>query len=80
MIDVPLFGRLSASSLGLPLFTVAVGLVDGFNPCAMWVLLFLLSILVNLKNRAKILAVAGVFVLVHQGSMSAGLQDVEMPV
>ena len=63
-IDVPLFGRLSASSLGLPLFTVAVGLVDGFNPCAMWVLLFLLSILVNLKSRTKILAVAGVFVLI----------------
>ena len=53
-----------ASELGFPLFTVAVGLVDGFNPCAMWVLLFLLSILVNLKSRAKILAVAGTFVLI----------------
>lgn len=63
-IDLPLFGLLSASGLGLPLFTIAVGLVDGFNPCAMWVLLFLLSILVNLKDRWKILAVAGVFVLI----------------
>lgn len=63
-INVPVLGRLSLSHLGLPLFTVAVGLVDGFNPCAMWVLLFLLSILVNLKSRLKILAVAGVFVLI----------------
>ncbi len=63
-IELPFFGRLNADSLGLPLFTVAVGLVDGFNPCAMWVLLFLLSILVNLKDRWKILAVAGSFVLI----------------
>jgi hypothetical protein len=63
-IDLPVFGRVSRRSLGLPLFTVAVGLVDGFNPCAMWVLLFLLSILVNLHNRWKILAVAGTFVAI----------------
>jgi hypothetical protein len=63
-IEVPLFGRLSASKLGLPLFTLAIGLIDGFNPCAMWVLLFLLSILVNLKDRQRILAIAGTFVIV----------------
>jgi hypothetical protein len=63
-LELPLLGRLSASELGLPLFTVAVGLVDGFNPCAMWVLLFLLSILVNLRDRGRILAVAGTFVVI----------------
>lgn len=61
-IDLPVFGRLRVSSLGLPLFTVTIGLVDGFNPCAMWVLVFLLSVLVNLHSRWKILAVAGTFV------------------
>lgn len=63
-IELPLLGRLSARQLGLPLFTVAVGLIDGFNPCAMWVLLFLLSVLVNLHSRWKILAVAGTFVAI----------------
>ena len=63
-IQVPLLGRLRVSELGLAGFTLAVGLIDGFNPCAMWVLLFLLSILVNLRQRARILAVAGTFVLV----------------
>jgi len=63
-IALPLFGRLNVSDIGMPLFTIAVGLVDGFNPCAMWVLLFLLSILVNLRDRVRILAVAGTFVLV----------------
>jgi hypothetical protein len=63
-IDVPWFGRLDARRLGMPLFTLAIGLVDGFNPCAMWVLLLLLSILVNLRDRTRILAIAGTFVLV----------------
>lgn len=63
-VPLPVFGRVNAKELGLPVFTIAIGLVDGFNPCAMWVLLFLLSILVNLRSRAKILAVAGTFVLI----------------
>lgn len=57
-------GQLSASRLGLPLFTLALGLLDGFNPCAMWVLLFLLSLLVHWRDRARLALVAGTFVVV----------------
>ncbi|MCP9860847.1 MULTISPECIES: glutaredoxin family protein [unclassified Cyanobium] len=57
-------GRLSVDGLGLPLFTLAMGLLDGFNPCAMWVLLFLLSLLVHWQNRRRMALVAGTFVLV----------------
>lgn len=63
-IETGLFGTLSVANLGLPLFTLAVGLLDGFNPCAMWVLLFLLSMLVRLKDRMRMLLIAGTFVLV----------------
>jgi hypothetical protein len=70
-IDLPWLGRIQASTLGLPLFTIAVGLVDGFNPCAMWVLLFLLSVLVNLHSRWKILAVAGTFVVISAAAYFA---------
>lgn len=63
-IRVPVFGKLNLNQLGMPAFTFLVGLVDGFNPCAMWVLLFLLSVLVNLKSRIKMLAVAGTFVVI----------------
>jgi len=63
-IESALFGTLSASRLGLPLFTLALGLLDGFNPCAMWVLLFLLSLLVRLQDRRRMALVAGTFVLV----------------
>ncbi len=64
VIDLPFFHRVDVAELGLPLFTLCVGLVDGFNPCAMWVLVFLLSVLVNLKSRSKLLAVAGTFVFI----------------
>lgn len=57
-------GRLSVAGLGLPLFTLVMGLLDGFNPCAMWVLLFLLSLLVHWRIRRRMALVAGTFVLV----------------
>ena len=57
-------GELRVTDLGLPLFTITIGLLDGFNPCAMWVLLFLLSLLVNLQDRRKMALIAGTFVLV----------------
>lgn len=63
-IDVPLLGRLNVRDLGLPVFTIILGLLDGFNPCAMWVLLFLLSMLVNLRDRKKMLLIGGTFVVV----------------
>jgi hypothetical protein len=63
-VETALFGTLSVSRLGLPLFTLAMGLLDGFNPCAMWVLLFLLSLLVHLQNRKRMALIAGTFVLV----------------
>ncbi|HEY0843836.1 MAG TPA: glutaredoxin domain-containing protein [Noviherbaspirillum sp.] len=64
MIESALFGTLSVSRMGLPLFTLAIGLLDGFNPCAMWVLLFLLSMLVHVRDRRRMALVAGTFVLV----------------
>lgn len=63
-IRTPWFGVLRAGELGLPLFTIVIGLLDGFNPCAMWVLLFLLSLLVNLHDRFKMVLIAGTFVAV----------------
>lgn len=63
-IDLPVFGHLRVCEVGMPCFTIAIGLVDGFNPCAMWVLIFLLSILVNIGDRKKIFLIAGTFVVV----------------
>ena len=63
-IQLPLLGPVDLRRLGLPLFTIVLGLLDGFNPCAMWLLLFLLSMLINLRDRKKMFLIGGVFVAV----------------
>jgi glutaredoxin len=63
-VELPWIGPVTVERLGLPLFTLGIGLVDGFNPCAMWVLLFLLALLVNLRSRARMAFIATTFVLV----------------
>lgn len=61
-IDLPVLGKKEIKISSLLIFTVFLGLVDGFNPCAMWVLLILLSILVNVQERKKLLLISGTFV------------------
>lgn len=63
-VRVPILGELNVRRLGLPAFTFLIGLVDGFNPCAMWVLVFLLTVLVSLNDRRKLILVAGTFVAI----------------
>lgn len=63
-VDLPFVGAVRVRELGLPTFAVVLGLVDGFNPCAMWVLVFLLSLLVNLESRRRMAVIGGSFVAV----------------
>ncbi|HNW16534.1 MAG TPA: hypothetical protein PLW78_07925 [bacterium] len=63
MIDVPILGKIDAKMVSLPSFTFIIGLLDGINPCAMWVLMFLLTLLVNAKSRKKLIMVGTVFVV-----------------
>jgi len=62
-IDLPLFGRVNPHDISLPLVTIMIGLVDGFNPCAMWVLIFLISLLLGMKDRRKMWVLGLVFIL-----------------
>jgi glutaredoxin len=63
---VTILGRtLSLDDVGLPLFTLVMGLLDGFNPCSMWVLILMISLLAPLNDRPRMLAVAGTFVLIE---------------
>lgn len=60
------FGRtLALDDIGLPLFTLAMGLLDGFNPCSMWVLILMISLLAPLNDRPRMFAVAGTFIAVQ---------------
>lgn len=50
---VPVLGKIDAKKVSLPLLAVVIGFVDGFNPCAMWVLIFLISMLMGTKNKKR---------------------------
>lgn len=63
ILKIPFVGEVNLFDLSLPILTILVGLADGFNPCAMWVLVYLLSITVTLGDRKKIWLLVGSFVL-----------------
>jgi len=62
-VTVPLLGKVDAKTVSLPLIAVVIGLADGFNPCAMWVLLFLISMLLGMKNRRRMWMLGVTFIL-----------------
>ena len=51
--DLPILGKVDVKKVSLPIIAAVIGLVDGFNPCAMWVLVFLISMLLGTKDRKK---------------------------
>jgi glutaredoxin len=57
--------RITLEQVGLPLFTIAMGLLDGFNPCSMWVLILMISLLAPMQDRMRMFAVAGAFIAVE---------------
>ena len=61
-LRVPLLGQLNPASLSLPVLTVVIAGMDAFNPCAFFVLLFLLSLLAHQQDRRRMLLIGGVFV------------------
>jgi len=62
-LHLPFVGAVNAQALSLPLLTVVLGGMDAFNPCAFFVLLFLLSLLVHARSRTRMMIVGGTFVL-----------------
>lgn len=62
-VDIPYFGRVEAASLSLPVFTAVVAALDSFNPCAFFVLLFLLSLMTHVHSRPRMILIGGTFVV-----------------
>lgn len=52
-LSFPIVGEIKTANLSLPLFTIVLGALDGFNPCAMWTLLFLISLLLGMKDKKR---------------------------
>ena len=62
--DIPFIGNVSVnlSSLSLPVLTVVLGAVDSANPCSIFILFILLSLLVHSQSRKRMLLVGGIFI------------------
>ncbi len=62
-ISVPIFGKVNLKNVSLSTAALILGLIDGFNPCAMWVLLFLISMLIGMKNRKRMWTIGLTFLI-----------------
>ncbi len=52
-IKIPILGTINIKKVSIPLVAVVLGFIDGFNPCAMWILLFLINMFFGMKDRKK---------------------------
>ncbi|MDY7019358.1 MAG: hypothetical protein SU899_04740 [Chloroflexota bacterium] len=62
-IILPIIGKVIPSEYSLPALAAILGLIDGFNPCAMWVLAYLISLIITLRDKRRIWLLVGSFVL-----------------
>ena len=52
-LSLPILGTIQTANLSLPVLSIIMGLLDGFNPCAMWTLLFLITLLLGMKDKKR---------------------------
>jgi hypothetical protein len=60
--EIPLFGKINLSQITLPFLTIVLGTLDSFNPCAFFILIVLLSMLLHLQSRKKMMIVGSIFI------------------
>lgn len=63
LITLPLVGEINAKEFSLPVLTIIIAGLDGFNPCAMWVLLFLITLLLGMKNKKRMWILGSAFII-----------------
>lgn len=61
--ELPFIGRTDLTRWSIPSLAIILGLIDGFNPCAMWVLVYLIGLLIGVADKRKIWLIVGSFVL-----------------
>jgi glutaredoxin len=62
-VNIPILGQVDISQLSLPVLTFILALLDGFNPCAMWTLIFLISLLLGLNDRKRMWILGSAFII-----------------
>lgn len=59
---LPILGEINPKSASLGLVAIIMGFIDGFNPCAMWILIFLISLLIGIKDKKKTIILGSIFI------------------
>jgi len=62
-VNVPFLGEIEIGNYSLPVLTIILGGLDGFNPCAMWTLLFLISLLLGMEDRRRMWVLGSAFIV-----------------
>ena len=62
-IKLPIVGMLDLKRFSLPSISVLLGVIDGFNPCAMWILLFFISTLIGVKDKKRLWTLGLIFLV-----------------
>lgn len=62
-VKIPLIWVRDLRQYSLLFLSVILWFIDGFNPCAMWVLVMFLSILSQSGSRKKMIQIAGTFII-----------------
>lgn len=68
VIELPLYGEVDLGSRSLWVATGLLALVDGFNPCSLWVMALLLGVVINTRSRRRVLLVGSSFLVVAAGA------------
>lgn len=63
VFDLPLIGIVDLKTFSLLTLSILLGVIDGFNPCAMWVLITFLVLLTQAGSRRKMIILAGMFIV-----------------
>lgn len=61
-IEIPFLGNVNPKNYSLPLLTLIIAGVDSLNPCAFFILLSLMGLLVHAQSKGRMLLIGGIFV------------------
>lgn len=63
LVNIPIINKtVDLTNYSLLTMSIILGTIDGFNPCAMWVLVLFLTALIAVGNKVKMFRVAGLFI------------------
>jgi len=61
--ELPIIGKIETKNLAISTIAIVMGIIDGFNPCAMWILIFLITMLIGIKDRKRMWILGSSFII-----------------